>query len=720
MFILFKQLSFKMSSTYDEIEEALPHISASCGRNEWVAIGMAIKSELGDAGFGLWDNWSSRGSNYNKQDAKNAWRSFDSSGGITIGTLFHKAKEGGYKPKSQRNYPLPALIKAEQQIGGSEEDPQKTEKTDRIAVLAKAVWRKASSVKSHSYLEKKGVQPHGIRVILADDCPIVFWATNKSKNFVKLTGELLLIPLYNIKGELRGLEAISTEGLKSFPKGLVKSGLFMPLSGEERILPEYDGIVYVVEGIATAATVRETEQKPTIMGIDAGTLKSVAEAWRKRCPEAQIVIVGDFDESEVGQKAAEDAARAIGGTFTLPEFTPEELEARNLDNKRIHSDYNDLYQLRGFDAVRACLAKIIMPTKKNVDGIILTRAADIKVEPIQWLWDGWLAKGKFHILAGAPGTGKTTIAMAFASIVAEGGCWPLGYGRLSQPQSVLIWTGEDDLADTLVPRLIAHGADLKKIHFIEGIRENGKYLSFDPATDIDVLSAEAKKIGSIGLIIVDPVSSAVSGDSNTNSDVRRNLQPLVDLGFALNTAVLGITHLTKGTVGRDPLERVTGSIAFTAMPRLVLIAAKVEVGGIERRMLARIKSNIGPDDGGFYYDFTHHKLLGHEGVTASRINWMGSVEGSALELLAEGSVRNQGSSSLEEAENFVTLTLKHGPMPSTELKQLAKNSGIAERTLERARQKLGIKSYRDGNETGSLWKCRLPESDLHPILPRHR
>ncbi|EQD57118.1 hypothetical protein B2A_04960, partial [mine drainage metagenome] len=41
----------------------------------------------------------------------------------------------------------------------------------------------------------------------------------------------------------------------------------------------------------------------------------------------------------------------------------------------------------------------------------LLHAADLKPEPIRWLWPAWLARGKLHVLAGAPGTGKTTLAL---------------------------------------------------------------------------------------------------------------------------------------------------------------------------------------------------------------------------------------------------------------------------------------------------------------------
>lgn len=116
------------------------------------------------------------------------------------------------------------------------------------------------------------------------------------------------------------------------------------------------------------------------------------------------------------------------------------------------------------------------------------------------------------------------------------------------------------------------------------------------------LAEDANRIGGVRLLIVDPVVSAVAGDSHKNTEVRTAMQPLVDLASHLGAAVVGITHHSKGTVGRDPTERVTDSIAFTAVVRVVLLAAKVKDDqGNDKRILVRSKSNIGPDDGGFEY-----------------------------------------------------------------------------------------------------------------------
>src|SRR5687768_11292290 len=242
-------------------------------------------------------------------------------------------------------------------------------------------------------------------------------------------------------------------------------------------------------------------------------------------------------------------------------------------------------------------------------------AANIKPESMRWLWEGWLARGKLHVFAGQAGTGKTTIAIALAATVSTGGRFP--DGRRSPAGNVLIWSGEDNAKDTLVPRLLAAGADLSRIHFIGDVQHGNEIRSFDPATDIQAMSLAAAQIGDISLLIVDPIVNAVAGDSHKNGEVRRSLQPLVDFGEEMGCAVLGISHFSKGTGGREPLERVTGSLAFGAMARIVWATAKISDGGTSKRIFCRAKSNIGPDHGGFEYDLNQKEIEGYPGLFAS-------------------------------------------------------------------------------------------------------
>jgi len=210
--------------------------------------------------------------------------------------------------------------------------------------------------------------------------------------------------------------------------------------------------------------------------------------------------------------------------------------------------------------------------------VSLVRGDTITPEPIRWLWPDWLARGKMHILAGAAGTGKTTLALQIAATITTGGRWPDGTQAVAG--DVLIWSGEDDPADTLIPRLIALGAVVRRVHFVGTVNDMHGRRVFDPASDVRLLANKLADCGDVALLIVDPIVSAVATDSHKNGEVRRSLQPLVDLAATHGCALIGITHYSKGTAGRDPLDRVTGSLAFGAFgaPRVRLRRSRRRMG----------------------------------------------------------------------------------------------------------------------------------------------
>jgi putative DNA primase/helicase len=346
----------------------------------------------------------------------------------------------------------------------------------------------------------------------------------------------------------------------------------------------------------------------------------------------------------------------------------------------------------------------------QLEGVRLSRGDHLKPEPVRWLWPGWLALGKLALLAGAPGTGKTTAALNMAATVTAGGRWP--DGSRCPAGDVLIWSGEDDPADTLLPRLVAAGADRSRVYFVDDVMEAGEPRPFDPAHDVPALLAAARQLPELRFILVDPVVSAVAGDSHKNTEVRRALQPLVDFASAAGAALLGITHFSKGGAGSDPASRVVGSIAFTAVARVVMVCAKTQdADGTERRIMARSKSNIGPDDGGFAYTLEQVEAL--PGIWSSRTVWGQAVEGSARELLAEPEPEQQGSTA-REAADFLRELLALGMCPSKVIKQEAEEAGFAWRTVHRAADKLGVKKVKGGMDSGWYWCLREAPNDDQP------
>jgi len=338
----------------------------------------------------------------------------------------------------------------------------------------------------------------------------------------------------------------------------------------------------------------------------------------------------------------------------------------------------------------------------------LIRASSIKPEKILWLWNGWLAAGKLHILGGLPETGKTTLTLRMAAIISRGGKWI--DGTEAPAGNVLIWSSEDGDADTIVPRLIASGADLDRIYLVGSIFDQHGRRQFDPAFDIPLLSEKLDSIGGARLLIIDPVVSAVASDSHKNGEVRRALQPVVDLATRHACAVIGITHFTKGTAGREPVERITGSLAFGALPRIVMVASKSRE--TSELLLIRAKSNIGPSGGGYKYSLEVSELTEHQSILASHVVFGDPIEGSAQDLLSDAEAPPEEAEEkgvLAKAKKFLLELLKDGPVAARKGDSEMKDAGFSPSTITRAREILGIESKKKGNR----WFWHPPAQDAH-------
>lgn len=357
-------------------------------------------------------------------------------------------------------------------------------------------------------------------------------------------------------------------------------------------------------------------------------------------------------------------------------------------------------------ALDAEMAAHGMEPQLMLDRVKLKCGTDLVPQAVRWLWRDWLALGKLHILAGAPGQGKTTIALAMAATVTQGGRWP--DGTPSAAGNILVWSSEDDPADTLLPRLLASGADRSRCFFIDCAERNGEEVPFDAGRDLPALRSAIAQIGGIKLLIVDPVVSALGGtDTHKNGEVRRALQPLVDLATECDCAVVGVSHFAKGGQGTDPAQRVVGSVAFTAVARVVMVAAKVK-GNDETddaRILARAKSNIGPDRGGFHYYLQQSEPL--PGINASHVAWGQAVDGTAKELLAEPD--EDQHEEVMDAAAMLRVELADGTWTNSETASKSlKAAGFTTKQIRNARKKLGVQSKKGTNGLHDNWYWRLP------------
>ncbi len=339
-------------------------------------------------------------------------------------------------------------------------------------------------------------------------------------------------------------------------------------------------------------------------------------------------------------------------------------------------------------------------------------------ERLDWVWPGYIARGVLHVTAGDAGVGKSTILTDFAAIISRGGKWP--DGTTAPKGSVLFWDGEDLIQQTIVPRFLAAGGETKQFHVVRGVKDGEKIAYFSPATDMDELTDYAKSIGDLRYIVISPLNAAVGDgrDSYKDSDVRKSLAPLAELAQSLNVAVEGVAHFRKGTHGERPLDRLNGSAATSAVVRR---AFAVAISDDEtRRMLVRMKTNIGDQGGGFLYALDKGSVplpAGGE-VETRRVRWIAHRDGSPQRLFeAIESLRTETDESgpqdrpkVGKACRLLDELLGEGePMLEAEIEKRAAAIDISPRTLKKAKSIMGISSVKvERIGEPHLWKMQRP------------
>lgn len=308
-----------------------------------------------------------------------------------------------------------------------------------------------------------------------------------------------------------------------------------------------------------------------------------------------------------------------------------------------------------------------------------------------------LPRASLAVLAGRPGLGKTILAGKLSADITTG-VLPGVVG----PGNVLYCTGEDDAASVLVPRLMAADANLDRVHFVsraEGPLDTPLVLPEDVAELVD----HAKAVDAV-LCVIDPISAFLSGkvDSHRDADVRGALAPLASLASEVNLTVLAVAHLKKGKES-DPLSRVSGSGAFGAAPRSVLILGSDpgdENGdGGNRRVLAHAKCNVAPLAGSLALHIEEVDIdIDGAPYAVPVLREDGDSDHSAADIL---DVPTEDARSVrDEAKEWLVGALEH-PVRSKELKSTAKDAGLSTRTLERAKKDLEIKA--DQGADGWYW-----------------
>ena len=384
-------------------------------------------------------------------------------------------------------------------------------------------------------------------------------------------------------------------------------------------------------------------------------------------------------------------------------------------------DWNDAHRA-GFNA-RAVADKVWSEESKangkgppSGDALICRCASEIAPERVDWLWPGRIARGKHTCFAGEPGTGKSQLATDIEARITMGAEWPCGEGRAPQG-SIIILSAEDGESDTIVPRLLAAGADLGRVHIISAVRiEDKGRRSFNLRADLDLLERKIVELGDVGLIRIDPISSYLGKtDSHNNAEVRGVLEPIGEMAERMRIAILSITHFSKtgATSTTKALHRFIGSIAFVGAPRAAFAVIE-DSSDTERRLLLHAKNNLAAPPQGLAFRLKQ-TIVGHlgKGIVASRVEWeQEPVTITADEALAAEAAGAADTSSGVEAENFLQELLAEGPVPAKQVRADVEAAALSWSTVKRAKARLGIKAEKDGMDGGWSWSLPRRGSNL--------
>lgn len=264
-----------------KIENALAFIPAE-EREVWVRMAMAVKSELGDSGFDIWDSWSQTAYNYNARSAKSVWKSCKGAGGTTIATLFHEAAACGWRDNKAFSRPTQEAMEARRRATAERLTAERIEIEHAQGEAArKAAWiMHQAKPEEHAYLQSKGWP----------ELKGAVWWPNERQN-------LLCIPM-RVGSTLVGVQLINREGKKRYLTGQRTSGAEYLISNNG-----HGAMDFWVEGYATGLSLRECLQALKLryrihVTFSAGNLEKMARA------AGVGYVIADKDESGTGERVA--------------------------------------------------------------------------------------------------------------------------------------------------------------------------------------------------------------------------------------------------------------------------------------------------------------------------------------------------------------------------------------------------------------------------------
>ena len=327
----------------------------------------------------------------------------------------------------------------------------------------------------------------------------------------------------------------------------------------------------------------------------------------------------------------------------------------------------------------------------------ITRASDVQIRSVEWLWYPYIPYGKVTILQGDSGEGKSTFILKLAAMLTRGEPMPFFDDEGAEPVNVIYQSTEDDADDTIVPRFIAAGGDPERLLFIS---EKERYLSFSDERLLEAIRQTKAK-----LVVLDPLSAYIGETTSINSanEVRRQFRPLIEIAKEQGCAIVIVHHMNKA-VGQKALHRAVGSVDVDAAARSVLMVARTDKERPDERIMVQVKSNLAPTGNGILFT-----------IDEGGIQWREEIAKTADEVLGNVFANiGRPDEQMQKAKQTLSQLLADGTAkPQRELMEKLVALGVGRSTATKAKTLLGIRSVKQGAQ----WFWMLPQGNDDEELP---
>ncbi len=526
------------------------------------------------------------------------------------------------------------------------------------------------------------------------------------------TGSAWTFPECDGIGRIIGISTRDRKGRKRMIPGGHR-GLTIPANWRERTWP-----VFTPEGPSDVLGLTHAGLNAIGRPSNTSGAEMLAVLMKDLPPDCPLIVLGEHDRKDDGSWPGRAGAERIAGvlrsnlrshvSIAYPPHGLKDARAWVLDLASGQGEGEDWPAIG--EAIRThCVTSGKAPPQPAVQDREphTVTLSSVEAVNVSWLWPDRIPLGRITVVAGRPGCGKSILTLDMVAHVTRGANWPDG---TPCPQgSVLLLAAEDDLADTVRPRLNAANADANRVVALQGVRTRERdgrtTTSCITLADLDAIDAALTQMPDCKLLIVDPIGSYLGGrtDSHRDNEVRAVLAPLAELAARRSVAVVVVCHTRKGGANTHADDAVMGSVGFVGLARAVHhIVADPEDGPKQRKLLLPGKCNLAPPQTGFAF-----RVEGRP----PHVLWEGPVGQTADEVLSAVSRPGPEPACLRDAGEWLQSVLAHGARLAKEIQDEAVNGeGLSVATLRRAQKATRVVAYRPENPGPWWWK--LPDEQM--------